>query len=144
MLAAGTVETGIGPLAGSVIDSGGRRTTVPRFGFPRQDVTQLHADIGWFIGAIAVALAIGLRVTGAPAHAVRTSRIVLIGLGVQAAIGYAQYFSHLPAGLVWVHVATSVVLWIFVLRLYLSTRKGASVDNAEARTGHGYAVTPAA
>ena len=63
---------------------------------------------------------------------------------MQAAIGYAQYFSHLPAGLVWVHVAMSVALWIFVLRLYLSIRKGGSVDNAEARAGHGYAVTPAA
>ncbi len=126
MLAAGTVVTGTGPLAGTVIDSGGRRTTVPRFGVPLQDVTQLHVDIGWFIGALAIALAVGLRFTGAPASAIRTSRIVLIGLGMQATVGYAQYFSHLPAGLVWVHVATSVVLWIFVLRLYLSTRRRAS------------------
>ena len=122
MLAAGTVVTGSGPLAGTVIDSDGRRTTVPRFGFPLPDVTQLHADIGWFIGALAIALVIGLRLTGAPAAAVRASGIVLAGLVVQAAIGYAQYFSHLPAGLVWVHVTTSAVLWIFVLRLYLSTR----------------------
>ena len=143
MLAAGTVVTGTGPLAGTIIDSGGHRTTVPRFGFPLQDVTQLHADIGWFTGALAVALAIGLRFTGAPASALRTSQIVLTGLCGQAAIGYAQYFSHLPAGLVWVHVAMSAALWTFVLRLYLSTRKGGSVDNAEARTGHGYAVTPA-
>ena len=63
---------------------------------------------------------------------------------MQAAIGYAQYFSHLPAGLVRVHVAMSAALWIFVLRLYLSTRKGGSVDNAEATAGHGYAATPAA
>ena len=122
MLAAGTVVTGSGPLAGTVIDSGGRRTTVPRFGFPLQDVTQLHADIGWFIGALAIALVIGLRLTGAPGAAVRASGIVLAGLAMQAGIGYAQYFSHLPAGLVWVHVTTSVAVWIFVLRLYLSTR----------------------
>ncbi len=83
---------------------------------------RLHADIGWFIGALAIALVIGLRLTGAPAAAVRASGIVLAGLVVQAAIGYAQYFSHLPAGLVWVHVTTSAAVWIFVLRLYLSTR----------------------
>ena len=117
---------------------------MPPFGFPLQDVSQTHADIGWFIGALAVALVIGLRFTGAPASAVRTSHIVLTGLCGQAAIGYAQYFSHLPAGLVWVHVAMSVALWIFVLPLYLSIRKGGSVDTAEARVGHGYAVTPAA
>jgi cytochrome c oxidase assembly protein subunit 15 len=122
MLAAGTVVTGTGPLAGTIIDSGGRRTTVPRFRFPLQDVTQLHADIGWFIGALAVALVIGLRFTGAPASTIRASRIVLAGLAVQGTIGYVQYFSHLPAGLVWLHVTMSVALWIFVLRLYLSTR----------------------
>ena len=123
MLAAGTVVTGTGPLAGTMTDSHGRRTTVPRFHFALQDVTQLHADIGWFIGALAVALAIGVHFTGAPARAVRASRIVLAGLAVQGAIGYTQYFSHLPAGLVWVHVTVSVVLWILVLRLYLSTRE---------------------
>ncbi len=80
MLAAGTVVTGTGPLAGTIIDSHGRRTTVPRFHFTLQDVTQLHADIGWFIGALAVALAIGLHFTSAPARAVRASRIVLAGL----------------------------------------------------------------
>ena len=122
MLADGTVVTGTGPLAGTIIDSDGRRVTVPRFRFPLQDVTQLHADIGWFIGALAVALVIGLRFTAAPRCAVRTSLIVLVGLGVQGTIGYVQYFSHLPAGLVWVHVVMSVVLWISVLRLYLSTR----------------------
>ena len=51
--------------------------------------------------------------------------LVLGWLGVQGVIGYVQYFNHLPAGLVWVHVASSVVLWIFVLRLYLSTRERA-------------------
>ena len=123
MLTAGTVVTGTGPLAGTVTVSHGRRTTVPRFHFTLQDVTQLHADIGWFIGALAVALAIGLHLTSAPARAARASRILLAGLAAQGAIGYTQYFSHLPAGLVWVHVTMSAVLWILVLRLYLSTRE---------------------
>jgi cytochrome c oxidase assembly protein subunit 15 len=123
MLTAGTVVTGTGPLAGTVTGSHGRRTTVPRFHFTLQDVTRLHADIGWFIGALAIALAIGLHITSAPASAARASRIVLAGLAAQGAIGYAQYFSHLPAGLAWVHVTMSAVLWILVLRLYLSTRE---------------------
>jgi heme A synthase len=74
-----------------------------------------------FIGALAVALAIGLAIglhfAGAPARSVRASRILLDGLAVQGAIGYAQYSSHLPAGLVWVHVSMSLVL-----RRYLPTR----------------------
>jgi cytochrome c oxidase assembly protein subunit 15 len=94
---------------------------VPRFHFSLEAVTQLHADIGWFIGALAVALVIGLRFSGGAARTVRLGWIVLVGLGIQGVIGYVQYFNHLPAGLVWVHVAMSVVVWICVLRLYLST-----------------------
>jgi cytochrome c oxidase assembly protein subunit 15 len=122
MLAAGTVVTGTGPLAGTVLDTNGHGKTVPRFHFPLESVTQLHADIGWFIGALAVAVVIGLRFSAAPRSAVRYGWLVLFGLGAQGVIGYVQYFNHLPAGLVWVHVTTSVVLWIWVLRLYLATR----------------------
>jgi heme a synthase len=121
MLAAGTVVTGTGPLAGTTIDSHGHRTTVPRFHFSLESVTQLHADIGWFIGALCLALVIGLRFAGGSRRTVRLGWTVLAGLGVQGVIGYVQYFNHLPAGLVWVHVATAIVLWIFVLQLYLST-----------------------
>jgi cytochrome c oxidase assembly protein subunit 15 len=121
MLAAGTVVTGTGPLAGTTIDSHGHRTTVPRFHFSLSAVTQLHADIGWFIGALAVALVIGLRFSGAPSRTVRLGWIVLAGLGMQGVIGYAQYFNHLPAGLVWVHVTGAVTIWICVLQLFLST-----------------------
>jgi len=121
MLAAGTIVTGTGPLAGTTIDSHGHRTTVPRFHFSLEAVTQLHADIGWFIGALAVALVIGLRYSGAPRRTVRLGWMVLGGLGLQGVIGYVQYFTHLPAGLVWVHVAGSVLIWIFVLQLFLST-----------------------
>lgn len=127
MLVAGTVVTGTGPLAGTTIDKDGHRTTVPRFHFPLADVTQLHADIGWFIGALAVALAIGLWHSGAPRTTIRNSRLVLAGLGVQGVIGYVQYFNHLPAGLVWVHVVMATALWILVLRLYLSTRQRESL-----------------
>jgi cytochrome c oxidase assembly protein subunit 15 len=123
MLAAGTVVAGSGPLAGTRVDSHGQRSTVPRFHFALENITQLHADVGWFIGALAVALVIGLRFSAAPRRTVWLGWLVLGWLGVQGVIGYVQYFNHLPAGLVWVHVASSVVLWILVLELYLSTRE---------------------
>jgi cytochrome c oxidase assembly protein subunit 15 len=129
MLAAGTVVTGSGPLAGTRVDNHGQRSTVPRFHFALENITQLHADVGWFIGALAVALVIGLRFSAAPRRTVRLGWLVLIWLGVQGAIGYVQYFNHLPAGLVWVHVASSVVLWILVLELYLSTRVRVPLDD---------------
>jgi heme a synthase len=124
MLAAGTVVTGTGPLAGTTIDSHGHRTSVPRFHFSLASVTQLHADIGWFIAALAVALVIGLRFAGGSPRTVRLGWTVLAGIGLQGVIGYLQYFNHLPAGLVWVHVSMAVIVWIVVLRLYLSTGTG--------------------
>jgi cytochrome c oxidase assembly protein subunit 15 len=131
MLAAGTVVTGTGPLAGTEIDSHGHLKTVPRFHFSLESVTQLHADIGWFIGALAVALVVGLRYSGAPRRTVRLGWVVLVGLGLQGIIGYVQYFNQLPAGLVWVHVALSVLIWIYVLQLYLSTTIGLGAVAAE-------------
>ena len=68
------------------------------------------------------ALLIGLPLSGAPRPAVR--RIyTMAGLTLaQGAIGYAQYFSGLPAGLVWVHVTVAVVIWVVTVRLYLAMR----------------------
>jgi cytochrome c oxidase assembly protein subunit 15 len=128
VLAAGTVVTGTGPLAGTTIDKNGHLTTVPRFHLSLEGVTQFHADLAWFISALAVALVIGLRFApGTPRRSVIYSRVVLGWIVVQAVIGYVQYFNHLPAGLVWVHVSSAVGLWISVLYLYLSTRERAEV-----------------
>jgi heme A synthase len=125
MLAAGTVVTGTGPLAG---DAG-----VARYHLPLEGVTQLHADIGWLLTGLSVALVVGLRFSGAPRRAVRAGWIVLAAIGTQGVIGYIQYFNHLPAGLVWVHVTGSVLVWIAVLRLFLALREPTRVNTA--RTG---------
>jgi cytochrome c oxidase assembly protein subunit 15 len=125
MLAAGTVVTGTGPLAG---DAG-----VARYKLPLEGVTQLHADIGWLLAGLSVALVLGLRLSGAPPRAVRAGWIMLAALGSQGVIGYIQYFTHLPAGLVWVHVTGSVLVWIAVLRLFLTVRARNPVNTA--RTG---------
>lgn len=125
VLAAGTVVTGTGPLAGTMIDKNGHLTTVPRYHLPLEGVTQFHADLAWFISALAVALLIGLQfaAAGTPRRCVVYSRVVLGWIVVQAVIGYVQYFNHLPAGLVWVHIASATGLWVAVLRLSLSMRE---------------------
>jgi heme a synthase len=125
MLAAGTVVTGTGPLAG---DAG-----VARYKLPLEGVTQLHADIGWLLAGLSVALVLGLRLSGAPPRAARAGLVMLAALGSQGVIGYIQYFTHLPAGLVWVHVTGSVLVWIAVLRLFLAVRARTPVNTA--RTG---------
>jgi cytochrome c oxidase assembly protein subunit 15 len=122
MLAAGTVVTGTGPLAG--------HADTPRYRFPLEGVTQLHADIGWLLCGLAVALVLGLRVSGAPPRAMRAGWIMIASLGLQGTIGYIQYFNHLPAGLVWVHVTGAVIVWIAVLRLFFSMRDRGSFSTA--------------
>jgi cytochrome c oxidase assembly protein subunit 15 len=119
MLAAGTVVTGTGPLAG--------HADTPRYHLPLEGVTQLHADIGWLMGGLAVALVLGLRLSAAGPRATRMGWIVLVGLFVQGMLGYVQYFNHLPAGLVWVHVTTAVMLWIAVLWLFFTLSSGTSI-----------------
>jgi heme a synthase len=119
MLAAGTVVTGAGPLAGAA--------SVPRYHLSLAAVTQLHADIGWLLGGLSIALALALHLTAAPARAVRLGWLLVVLLGVQGTIGYTQYFSGLPAGLVWVHVTGSTVIWVTALLLVFALRDRGSV-----------------
>jgi len=136
MLAAGTVVTGTGPLAGA--------GDIPRFHLPLSGVTQLHADIGWLLGGLVIALVLGLRLAGAPRQAVRLGWLLLGLIGAQGAIGYAQYFSGLPAGLVWLHVTGSVVIWVTALLLLFSLRdRGPVVVTEPAAGGRAMANGPA-
>jgi heme A synthase len=115
MMVAGTLVTGTGPLAGA--------GDVPRYRFlSLTAVTQLHADIGWVLGTLALMLVLIMHLTEAPRRGIRLSWIVLGLIGVQGAIGYAQYFAHLPAGLVWLHVANTALIWIAVFRLIFALR----------------------
>jgi heme a synthase len=129
MMAAGTVVTGTGPLAGA--------GAVPRFHLPLAGATQFHADIGWLLGGLAVPLAVGLWLTHAPAPAVRLGWALLALIGTQGMIGYIQYFTGLPAGLVWVHVCGSTLIWIAALYLMFALR-----DRGPVVTGAGRPEAP--
>jgi heme a synthase len=134
MLAAGTVVTGTGPLAGA--------GDVPRYHLPLEGVTQFHADIGWLLGGITVALAVGLRMTGAPERVTRLGWLVLALIVAQGAIGYTQYFSGLPAGLVWVHVCGSLLIWIAALRLMFAMRDRGPLIPPESGSGPAASARP--
>jgi heme A synthase len=114
MLAAGTVVTGTGPLAGAA--------GVPRYHLPLTGATQLHSDIGWLLGGVVLPLVLGLRLTRAPVQVMRLGWLLLGLLLVQGAVGYTQYFTGLPAGLVWVHVTGSLLIWIVALQLMFAVR----------------------
>jgi len=123
MMAAGTIVTGTGPLAGAA--------DVARYHLPLAGVTQLHADIGWLLGGLIVALLLSLHLTAAPPTAIRLGWLLLGLTALQGVIGYTQYFSGLPAGLVWCHVAGSVAIWVTALLLPYALRdRGSIVDPA--------------
>ncbi len=124
MMIAGTLVTGTGPLAGA--------GDVPRYHFlGLTQVTQLHADIGWVLGTLAVVLVLVMHLSETPPRAVRLGWVVLGLIGLQGVIGYAQYFSGLPAGLVWVHVANTALIWIAILRLNFAIRDRGQVTMTE-------------
>jgi len=127
MLAAGTVVTGTGPLAGA--------GAVPRFHLPLAGATQFHADIGWLLAGLAVPLAVGLWLTHAPAPAVRLGWALLAMIGLQGAVGYTQYFTGLPAGLVWLHVCGSTLIWILALLLVFALRDRGSLTTVTGQPG---------
>jgi heme a synthase len=122
MLAAGTVVTGTGPLAGA--------RSVARYHLPLTGVTQLHADIGWLLTGLTLALVAGLRFSDAPRRAMRLGLALLGLILVQGSVGYTQYFTGLPAGLVWVHVTGAILIWITALRLMFALRDRGSLTPA--------------
>ena len=135
MLAAGTIVTGTGPLAGNA--------SAPRYHLPLQGVTQVHADTGWLLGGIALALVLGLRFSGAPPRAVRLGWLLIALIGVQGVIGYVQYFLRLPAGLVGVHVTGSVLVWIAALQVFFALRDRGTINAAYNAAGPAPAASAA-
>ena len=121
MITAGTVVTGTGPLAGAA--------DVARYHLPLEGVTQLHADIAWLLGGLMAALLLGLKLGDAPARARRIGWLLLGLIVLQGAIGYTQYFTHLPAGLVWCHVTGSVAIWITALLLPFALRDRGTITD---------------
>jgi cytochrome c oxidase assembly protein subunit 15 len=137
MLAAGTVVTGTGPLAGA--------GAVPRYHLPLTGVTQFHSDIGWLLGGLTLPLVVGLRVTRAPVRVMRLGWLLLGLIGAQGAVGYTQYFTGLPAGLVWVHVSGSLLIWIAALELMFAVRdRGPLIQPPESPGGPAASARPEA
>lgn len=135
VLAAGTVVTGSGPHAG---DHGARRT-----GLAAGSVAQLHTDLVMLLVGLSVALCFALRAAGTPARAAHAAA-VLVGLELaQGVIGFVQYFTHLPALLVGLHMAGSCAVWLATLALFPPLRAAtppAGLPAAE-RSGTGGSTT---
>src|SRR3954463_10126941 len=111
----GTAATAAGPHAGG----SGTGDIVNRLSFEGADTLRwLVNRHGWFataLGLIAVGTWWLARRRGADHELrVRLTRICLL-MALQGVIGIVQYRLHLPAEIVWVHVATATLLWVGIV-----------------------------
>jgi cytochrome c oxidase assembly protein subunit 15 len=118
VLAVGTVVTGSGPHSG---DAHSKRT-----GLDPEQVAQLHADLVFLLVGLTVALLVTLAATDAPGRVRRAARDLLVVELAQGAIGFVQYFTHLPVVLVLVHMLGAVLITAYAARLVWSVRGPAS------------------
>lgn len=116
----GTAVTGSGPHSGDI--------HAKRLPFHFQGVTELHSSVVMLLAGLAIATLFALHHARAPAGVQRRARVVLVLMAAQAAVGYTQYFTRVPAALVAAHLAGATALWIAVLRYNL----GLSVHPAPA------------
>ncbi len=107
VLAAGAATTGTGPHAGG---KGAKRIPLGL-----EDMTRIHAEIVLLTGVVLVVLLWVLWKTDAPSRVQDAGRVLLAAMVVQGVIGYTQFFTHLPAGLVGVHVFGAAMVWSTVL-----------------------------
>jgi cytochrome c oxidase assembly protein subunit 15 len=113
VLVLGTIVTGAGPHAGSLAEDG----TVHRNGLRPGSMAQLHADSVWVL----IGASIGLVAVLYAVHAdelVRRAGWWLLGIeAAQGVIGYVQYYLHVPALLVAVHMLGACLVWLAVLNV---------------------------
>ena len=110
VVAAGTATTGAGPHAGG---PGAKRLPVPL-----ADMARLHSSIVICLVGLTLLLLYLLDRSGAPSSVLERARLLLGAMVAQGVIGYTQYFSHLPALLVGVHVLGVTVVWTAMLWFY--------------------------
>jgi cytochrome c oxidase assembly protein subunit 15 len=111
---AGTAATAAGPHAGG---SPGQKINRLSFdGRATMDfVIHRHGEIALAFGLAAVAVWFLARRRAAPAGVRRPLTALCVLIALQGVVGLDQYKTHLPTGLVWVHVALASVAWLAAL-----------------------------
>jgi cytochrome c oxidase assembly protein subunit 15 len=110
-LVTGTIVTGSGPHAGD--------EAADRLDFVVGDVARIHGIAVMLFLALTLAVLWMVRRGDAAPSVDRRLRELLVVLVLQAAVGYTQYFTGVPALLVGVHVLGAASVWIAVLRVRL-------------------------
>jgi cytochrome c oxidase assembly protein subunit 15 len=111
---AGTAATAAGPHAGG---SPGQK--INRLDFDGRGtmdfVIHRHAEIAFVFSVAAVAIWWLARRREASDAVQRPLTVLCVTLALQGAVGLDQYYTHLPAELVWVHVGLACGAWLSLL-----------------------------
>lgn len=117
VIAAGTAVTGAGPHAG---DASGQ-TVAKRIPIALRDMAELHSSLALLLIGVTVGVVVALHVApSVPERVRRSARVLTVVMVAQAAVGYTQYFTHLPALLVEVHIVGATALVIGSVQTFLA------------------------
>jgi cytochrome c oxidase assembly protein subunit 15 len=140
VITAGTAATGAGPLAGNAQG----QEVAKRIPVAFRDLAELHAVLAMLLVGATVGLVVGLHVADIPERVRRAGRMLLVVMVAQAAVGYTQYFTHLPAALVEVHILGATVLVVGAVHCFLSCTfhpaEQVAVPAAEPHSGAGLPI----
>ncbi|MGH9044945.1 MAG: COX15/CtaA family protein [Acidimicrobiales bacterium] len=106
VLVAGTFTTGTGPHAGNA----GGQLVARRIPVALRDMAELHSSLAVLLIGLLIGLAVALHVTDVPEALRRKARVLVVVVMLQGVIGYVQYFTHLPAALVELHILGATAL----------------------------------
>jgi cytochrome c oxidase assembly protein subunit 15 len=126
LLALGRLEVAVAGLViflGTIVTSSGPHggdEKAERLPFLLPDVTRLHGIAVMLFLAVTLVTMWRLRKAGVAPLIMRRSEVLLAVLVAQAALGYVQYFTGVPAVLVAFHIAGATAVWVAVLRLHLA------------------------
>lgn len=138
VLVTGTLVTGSGPHSGSeteqtkeALEAKGidvdsldpAELEVERLPFDVPDVARIHGVTVMIFLALTVWLLLRLKDPRAPRDLFRSGQTLLSVIVAQAALGYVQYFSDVPALLVGFHIVGSIAVWTATLYLHLQVRQ---------------------
>jgi cytochrome c oxidase assembly protein subunit 15 len=110
VVAVGTLVTGSGPHSGDP-DTG-------RNGLDETVISQLHADVVFALLGVTIALVIATRATATSRTLRKLAAWLLAAEMAQGAVGFVQYFTGLPWGLVLIHMGFAALLIALVTAAY--------------------------
>jgi cytochrome c oxidase assembly protein subunit 15 len=85
-----------------------------------RDMAELHSSLVLLLIGVTLGLVVALHAADVPERVRRSGRVLLLLMLAQAAVGFTQYFTHLPALLVEVHLIGATLLVVGTVQTFLA------------------------